>query len=96
MEEKLLGIMSYHGTEFENAKFFQFFAEHGIIHNPKLLSKIGFLSGKKIMVYIVKTMSTDSRLSKNLWAEMVNSAYHVTNGCLIWSILNKTPYELLK
>ena len=31
----------------------------------------------------------------NFWAEAVNTSCHVTNRCLIRSLLNKTPYELL-
>lgn len=40
-------------------------------------------------------MFTESRLTKNFWAEAVDTTYYVTNRCLIRSPKNKTPYELL-
>ena len=49
----------------------------------------------RTLVEIARTMLIDSDLPKNFWAEAVSTACYVTNRCLIRSILNKTPYELL-
>lgn len=41
-------------------------------------------------------MLIDSDFPKSFWAEaVINNACYVTNRCLIRSLLNKTPYELL-
>ena len=40
-------------------------------------------------------MITDSNFPKSFWDEAGNTRCHVTNRCLISSLLNKTPYELL-
>nr|XP_016475434.1 PREDICTED: uncharacterized protein LOC107797086 [Nicotiana tabacum] len=44
---------------------------------------------------MARTMLIGSGLAKNFWAEAVNTAYYLVNRCMIRSILNKTPYELL-
>lgn len=44
---------------------------------------------------IAKTMLINSRLIMNFWAEVVNTTCYVTKECLIWSMLKKTPYDLL-
>lgn len=41
-------------------------------------------------------MLIDFVLPKNSWSKVVNIACYVTSRCLIKSILNKTPYKLLK
>lgn len=40
-------------------------------------------------------MLTGDGMSKNFWAEVVNTSCYVINKCLIRSILQKTPYKLL-
>ncbi|KAH0658141.1 hypothetical protein KY285_026676 [Solanum tuberosum] len=40
-------------------------------------------------------MLIESNLPQNFWAEAINTACYVSNRCLIRSLLNKTPYELL-
>lgn len=34
-------------------------------------------------------------LSNSFWVEVVNSAFYVTNGCIIRSILKKIRYDML-
>ncbi|XP_070028621.1 intracellular protein transport protein USO1-like [Nicotiana sylvestris] len=34
-------------------------------------------------------------IAKNFWAEAINTACYLVNKCMIGSLLNKTPYELL-
>ena len=62
----------------------------------ELLYKIEWWKGKnRTLVNIAKTMIIESNFPQSLWAKAVNTACHVTNRCLIRSVLNKTPYELL-
>ncbi|XP_070012264.1 uncharacterized mitochondrial protein AtMg00710-like [Nicotiana sylvestris] len=44
---------------------------------------------------MARTMLIDIGLAKNFWAEDINTAFYLVNRCMIKSILNKTPYELL-
>ena len=41
-------------------------------------------------------MLISSKLPKFYWAEAVNTGCYLINRCMIRSVLNKTPYELLK
>ena len=45
---------------------------------------------------MARTMLIASSLPRNFWAEAVNTACYIINRVMIRSILNKTPYELLK
>ena len=95
----IVGIRSDHGTEFENSKLDQFFMENGISHNfsaPRTPQQNGVVErNNRTLVNIARTMIIESNLSQSFWAEAVNRACHVTNRCLIRSLLNKSPYELL-
>ncbi|XP_070008258.1 uncharacterized protein [Nicotiana sylvestris] len=42
-----------------------------------------------------RTMLIDCGIAKNFWAEAVNTACYLVNRCMIRSLLNKNPYELL-
>nr|XP_009590334.1 uncharacterized protein LOC104087531 [Nicotiana tomentosiformis] len=42
-----------------------------------------------------RTMLIDSGVPKSFWAEVVNTACYLINKCMIRSLLNKTPWELL-
>lgn len=99
MVEKNTGIRLDHGTKFKNAKIDQFCAENGINHKfstyrtPQQNEVIE--RKNKILMDIARSVLIDFSLPKNFWAEAANTACHVTKTCLIKSILNKTPYELL-
>ena len=41
-------------------------------------------------------MLISSKLPKFYWAEAVNTECYLINRCMIRSVLDKTPYELLK
>ena len=41
-------------------------------------------------------MLISSKLPKFYWAEVVNTGCYIINRCMIRSVLDKTPYELLK
>ncbi|XP_075077271.1 uncharacterized protein LOC142164008 [Nicotiana tabacum] len=44
---------------------------------------------------MARTMLIDSGVPKSFWAEVVNTACYLINRCMIRSLLNKTPYEML-
>ncbi|XP_075096457.1 uncharacterized protein LOC142174542 [Nicotiana tabacum] len=44
---------------------------------------------------MARTMLIDSGIANNFWVEVVNTACYLVNRCMIRSLLNKTPYELL-
>ncbi|XP_075083603.1 uncharacterized protein LOC142167340 [Nicotiana tabacum] len=44
---------------------------------------------------MARTMLIDSGVAKGFWAEAVNTACYLVNRCMIRSLLNKIPYELL-
>ncbi|XP_049381315.1 uncharacterized protein LOC125845854 [Solanum stenotomum] len=96
---KIAGIMSDHGSEFENEKLDTLCADNGIHDNfsaPRTSQQNGVVERKNItLVDIAKTMLIESNLPRNFRAKAVNTACYVTNRCLIRSLLNKTPYELL-
>ena len=45
---------------------------------------------------MAKTMLLESGLSKDFWAEAVNTAYYIQNCVFLRPILKKTPFELQK
>ncbi|KAH0751737.1 hypothetical protein KY285_004885 [Solanum tuberosum] len=95
----IAGIRSDHGTKFENSKLDSFCAENGIHHNfsaPRTPQQNGVVERKnRTLADIARTMIIESKIPQIFWAEAVNTACYVTNMCLIRSLLNKTPYELL-
>ena len=99
LNQVIVGIRSDHGTEFENSKLDQFFMENGISHNfstPRTPQQNGVVERKnRIWVNIIRTMIIESNLPQSFWAEAVNTTCHVTKRCMIRSLLNKTPYELI-
>lgn len=96
---KLAGIRLDHGIKFENAKIYIFCAKNGIHNNFSALrtpQQNGVVDrNNRILVDTARTMLVDSGLPNFFWAEAINTMCYVTNRCLIRSILNKTPYELL-
>ncbi|XP_070037073.1 uncharacterized protein [Nicotiana tomentosiformis] len=95
----VVSIRSNHGTEFDNAKFDKFYAENGISHifsAPRTPQQNGVVEMKnKTLEYMARTMLIDSDVPKYFWAEVVNTAYYLINRCMIRSLLEKTPYELI-
>ncbi|XP_070004873.1 intracellular protein transport protein USO1-like [Nicotiana sylvestris] len=80
-------------------KKIQFCNENGITHNlsaPRNPQQNGVVERKnKALEEMARTMLIDSGIVKNFWAEVVNTAYYLVNRCMIRSLMNKTPYELL-
>ncbi|XP_075109048.1 uncharacterized protein LOC142180851 [Nicotiana tabacum] len=99
MSHNVVSIRSYHSTEFDNAKFDKFYAENGISHNfsaPRTPQQNGVVERKnRALEDMTRTMLIDSGIAKSDWVEAVNTACYLVNMCIIRSILNKTPYELL-
>ena len=99
LNQVIVGIRSDHGTEFENSKLEQFCMKNGTSHNfsaPRTPQQNGVVERKnRTLVNISRTMIIESNLPQSFWAEAINTTCHVTNRCLIRSLLNKTPYELL-
>ncbi|XP_075109223.1 uncharacterized protein LOC142181012 [Nicotiana tabacum] len=89
----------YHGTEFDNAKFDEFCNENGITHNfsaPRTPQQNRVVERKnRTLEEMARTMLIDSEIAKNFWVEGINTACYLVNRCMIRSLLNKTPYELL-
>ncbi|XP_070032745.1 uncharacterized protein [Nicotiana tomentosiformis] len=92
-------IGSDYGTEFDNAKFDEFCTENGITHNfsPLRTPQQNDIVERKnrTLEDMARTMLIDSGITKNFWEETVNTACYLMNRCMIRSLLNKNPYELL-
>ncbi|CAM8933228.1 unnamed protein product [Rhodiola kirilowii] len=96
----LAGIRTDHGTEFENSQFISWCIKHGVQHNfsaPRTPQQNGVVERKnRTLQDMTRTMLLESGLPKSFWGEAMNAACHVLNRAYLRSILNKTPYELLK
>ncbi|XP_070032743.1 uncharacterized protein [Nicotiana tomentosiformis] len=92
-------IGSDNGIEFDNAKFDEFCTENGITNNFLPLrtpQQNGIVERKnRTLEDMARTMLIDSGITKNFWEETVNTACYLMNRCMIRSLLNKNPYELL-
>ena len=45
---------------------------------------------------MARKMLLASGLSRNFWAEAVNTSCYIINRCMIRPLINKSPYEQLK
>ncbi|XP_075079784.1 uncharacterized protein LOC142165038 [Nicotiana tabacum] len=70
-----------HGTEFDNAKFDEFYNENGITHNfsaPRTSQQNGVVEKNiRTLEEMARTMLIDSGIAKNFWAEAVNTACYL-------------------
>ncbi|XP_070054687.1 uncharacterized protein [Nicotiana tomentosiformis] len=91
--------ISDHGNEFDNAKFVEFCIENSINHNfsaPRTPQQNGVVERKnRTLEAMARTMLIDSCMPKIFWVEAVNMTCYLINKCMISSLLDKTPYELL-
>ena len=96
----LISIRTDHGTEFDNQSFADFCRAKGIGHNfsaPHTPQQNGVVERmNRTLEGMARTMLLCSGLPKSFWAEAVNTACYTHNRAMIRSILNKTPYELLR
>jgi hypothetical protein len=89
---------SDNGSEFVNKEVRKIFEDEGICHkksvpyNPEQNGKAE--REMRTLVESARTMLLDKKLSKEFWAEAVNTAVYVINRTGKSSIKGKTPYEL--
>ncbi|XP_019263281.1 PREDICTED: uncharacterized protein LOC109241028 [Nicotiana attenuata] len=99
MIHNVVCIRSNHGTKCDNSKFDELCTENGITYNfsaPKTPNQHGVVERKnRSLEDIARTMLIDDCIEKSFWAEAVKTACYLVNKCMIRSLLNKTPYELL-
>ncbi|XP_070025024.1 uncharacterized protein [Nicotiana sylvestris] len=97
---QLASIRSNHGTEFENAKFAEFYNENGIDHKfsaPWTHQQNRVVERKnKTLEDMARTMFLSSKLPHSFWAEAVNTACYIINRYMTRPLVEKTLYELLK
>ncbi|XP_075087573.1 uncharacterized protein LOC142169589 [Nicotiana tabacum] len=84
ISHNIMSIRSDHDTKFDNAKFDEFCVENSVVERKN-----------RTLEDMARTMLIDSGIEKGFWAEVVNTAIYLVNMCMIRSLLNKTPYELL-
>ncbi|XP_075097871.1 uncharacterized protein LOC142175190 [Nicotiana tabacum] len=99
MNNHVVSIRSDRGTKFENANFLEFCNKNGIDHNfsaPKTPQQNSIVGKNKTLEDMARTMLISSGIPKTFWAEAVNNAYYIINRCMIRTIIEKNPYELLK
>ena len=96
----LVSIRSDHGTEFDNHMFDEYCRAKGVDHNfstPRTPQQNGVVEKmNRTLEGMARTMLLWSGLPRSFWAEAVNTACYTHNRAMIRSILNKTPYELLR
>ena len=96
----LVSLRSDHGKEFENSSFIDYCNEYGVYHNfsaPRTPQQNGVVERKnRTLEDMTRTMLIASGISRNFWAEALNTSCYIINRCMIRPILNKTPYELFK
>jgi len=100
LDLKLVSIRTDHGTEFENSSFGAYCDDNGIDHNfsaPRTPQQNGVVERmNRTLESMARTMLLCSKLPRNFWAEAVSTACYIRNRVMIRSLLNKTPYELLR
>ncbi|XP_070034702.1 uncharacterized protein [Nicotiana tomentosiformis] len=78
MSNNVVCIRSDHGTEFDNAKFDEFYVENGITYNfsaPRTPQQNGVVETKnRTLEDMERTMLIDSGIAKRFWVEAVNTA----------------------
>lgn len=94
----LRAIRSDNGTEFKNASFASFCAEHGIEHqfsSPHVPQQNGVVERKnRTLVEMARTMLDEYSTPRRFWAEAIATSYHISNHVFLRPSLGKTSYEL--
>ena len=97
-DSQISKIRSDHGSEFENSSFEKFCSDQGILHEfsaPKTPQQNGIVERKnRVLQEMANVMLNSMKLSKNLWAEAVNTACYIINRVFTRKHNNKTAYEL--
>jgi len=91
-------IHSDNGTEFKNAHFETFCACSGLEHqfsSPYVPKQNGVVERKnQTLVEMARTMLIEHRTPRRYWAEVINTACHVSNRIFLRAFMKKTSYEL--
>lgn len=94
----VLKLVTDNGTEFVNNDLGKFLQSRGILHEcsvPYVAQQNGFVErDMRTIKEMAKTMLTNSKLDKNLWAEAINCAIYTLNRVINNSNSVKTPYEM--
>nr|GEW43190.1 retrovirus-related Pol polyprotein from transposon TNT 1-94 [Tanacetum cinerariifolium] len=90
-----------HGREFDNeVQFGEFCNANGIRHNfsaPNTPQSNGVVERKnKTLQEMSRTMLNEQSFSQKFWCNTVDTSTYILNRIPIRSILEKTPYELLR
>lgn len=95
LERKIKILRSDNGTEYLNNEFKRYCIENGIKHqtsNVYTPQQNGLAErANRTIVERAKCMLFDAKLPKIYWGEAVNTAVHVINRCVNYSLKNDTP-----
>ncbi|GJR90118.1 retrovirus-related pol polyprotein from transposon TNT 1-94 [Tanacetum coccineum] len=97
----IVSIRTDHGREFDNeVQFGEFCNANGITHNFSALrtpQSNGVVERKnRTLQEMSRTMLNEQSLPQKFWCNAVDTSTYILNRILIRSILEKTPYELLR
>jgi len=96
----ILRIRSDHGTEFENAKFDEYYSDEGIKHefsSPITPQQNGVVERLNITLQeSARVMLHAKHLPYRFWAEVMNTTCHIHNRVILRTGTTTTLYELWK
>jgi len=99
-DSAIVRIRSDHGTEFENAKFYDYCSSEGIEHefsSPITPLQNGVVERKNITLQeSARVMLHAKHLPYNFWAEAMNTSCHIHNRVTLRSDTTTTLYEIWK
>ena len=97
---KIDQIRSDHGKEFENSYIESFCTRSGIsqeFSTPITPQQNGVIERKNMVIQeMARAMLYNKDVTRNLWGEAINTAYHTINTVYFRPDTKKTPYELWK
>ena len=96
--EKLKTFRTDGGGEYCSSEFEQFLLTNGVRHQktvPKTPQQNGVSERyNRTLVEMVRSMISDSGLSKDFWAECLATAAYIKNRSPSAALVNKTPFEM--
>jgi transposase InsO family protein len=94
----LKAIRSDNGTEYRNASFNQICLEHGIDQQfsaPHVPQQNGIMELKnRTLVEMTRMMLDEHRTPRCFWADVISTAFYISNRIFLHLILHLTPLEL--
>ncbi|XP_062085845.1 uncharacterized protein LOC133791952 [Humulus lupulus] len=98
--KKVIRLQCDHGKEFENNIFADFCNQEGIAHKfsaPKTPQQNGVVERKNITLQeMAHVMLNANKVSKRLWAKVVNTTCYISNMVHLHPGTKQTSYELWK